>query len=311
MNSKEKDLSRRTFLVHSTLAAAGLALGHTLAHEHALAGIERNVGDAPARASSKSRAKVVLIRDRSVIKASGVVDAAIAARMIDEAVTELLGTKTADEAWKQLFRPTDRPGIKTNIYNYLPTPPDLNDLLQKRISACGPYDTPVPVTDREARTLLANRSALLNIRPVRTHHWSGIGSCLKNYIMFAETPSDYHADSCADLGSIWNLPIVKGKTRLNILLAINPLFYGRGPHNFDPRYQWNYCGIFVSRDPVAVDALGAELLRLKRISFFGEDKAVTPTKHIEVAELKHGLGVSDIGRIDVVHLGWKEEMLLG
>jgi hypothetical protein len=129
--------------------------------------------------------------------------------------------------------------------------------------------------------------------------------------MFAETPSDYHADSCADLGSIWNLPIVKGKTRLNILLAINPLFYGRGPHNFDPRYQWNYCGIFVSRDPVAVDALGAELLRLKRISFFGEDKAVTPTKHIEVAELKHGLGVSDIGRIDVVHLGWKEEMLLG
>ena len=128
--------------------------------------------------------------------------------------------------------------------------------------------------------------------------------------MFVTNPSDYHADSCADLGSIWNLPIVKGKTRLNILLALNPLFYGRGPHNFDPRYQWNYCGIFVSRDPVAVDALGAELLRLKRINHFGEDKAVTPTKHIEVAETRHGLGVSDRGRIDLVRLGWKEDILL-
>jgi hypothetical protein len=128
--------------------------------------------------------------------------------------------------------------------------------------------------------------------------------------MFAGNPSFYHPDSCADLGAIWNLPILKGKVRLNILLALTPLFYGRGPHNFDPRFQWNYCGIFVSRDPVAVDALGAELLRLKRIDHFGEDKAVTPTKHIQLAETKFGLGVSDMKRIDLVRLGWKEAILL-
>ena len=61
---------------------------------------------------------------------------------------------------------------------------------------------------------------------------------------------------------------------------------------------------------MAVDALGAELLRLKRIDNVGEDKAVTPTKHIEMAELRHGLGVSDLKRIDLVRLGWKEKILL-
>jgi hypothetical protein len=109
---------------------------------------------------------------------------------------------------------------------------------------------------------------------------------------------------------MWNLPIVKGKTRLNILVALTPQFYGRGPHSFDPRHVWTYGGMFVSKDPVAVDALGAELLRLKRIAFFGEDKAVTPTKHIEYAETRHGIGVADLKRIDLVRLGWQEEMLI-
>jgi hypothetical protein len=60
-----------------------------------------------------------------------------------------------------------------------------------------------------------------------------------------------------------------------------------------------------------VDALGAELLRLKRVSFFGEDRAVTPTKHIAVADTKHGLGVSDLSRIDLVRIGWEEQILFG
>ena len=114
------------------------------------------------------------------------------------------------------------------------------------------------------------------MRPVRTHHWAGVGGCLKNYIMFVEEPSDYHPDSCADLGAIWNLPIVKGKTRLNVLLALTPQFYGRGPHASTPGMSGPTAGLFVSKDPVAVDALGAELLRLKRLEFFGEDKPVTP-----------------------------------
>ena len=310
MTRENGKFSRREFLKDTTLVAAGVALGHTLLAEEAIGEVKQAARKDQTNSAVQSRTKVVLIRDKNVITAAGTVDAAVAARMIDEALCELLGSRKPEDAWKQLFGPNDVVGIKTNVYAYLPTPPELNDLLKKRLAACGLSEASIPVTDREAHTLLADRTAILNIRPVRTHHWSGIGGCIKNHIMFVKNPSDYHSDSCADLGTIWNLPILKGKTRLNILLALNPLFYGRGPHNFDPRYQWNYCGIFVSRDPVAVDALGAELLRLKRIDHFGEDKAVTPTKHIEMAELRHGLGVSDLKRIDLVRLGWKEEILL-
>jgi hypothetical protein len=252
----------------------------------------------------------VLVRDPKVLQADGKVDPVVMARMLDDAICALLGTKTALEAWQQLFKPTDKAGIKTNEYTYLRTPLEVEQLLKQRIAACGIAEASIPVTDRAARTLLADRTALVNVRPVRTHHWSGIGGCLKNPIMFVERPDEYHSDSCSPLGAIWLLPILKGKVRLNILLALRPLFYGRGPHNFDPRFQWNYGGLFMSTDPVAIDALGAELLRLKRIEHFGEDRPVTPTKHIQVADTKYGLGIADLARIDLVKLGSKEDLLL-
>jgi hypothetical protein len=291
MNREGTILSRRRFLQGSALALMATGLGLR--------------GQAPKR-----RAKVVLIRDPKVLLADGKVDPAVMARMLDEAICALFATATAQEAWKKLFTPTDRAGIKSNEYGHLRTPVEVEQILKKRIAACGIAEDAIPVTDRAARTLLADRTALVNVRPVRTHHWSGIGGCLKNPIMFVEKPEDYHADSCSPLGAIWLLPILKGKVRLNILLALRPLFYGRGPHAFDPRFQWNYGGLFMSTDPVAVDALGAELLRLKRIEHFGEDRPVTPTKHIQAADTKYGLGVSDLSRIDLIKLGNRENLLL-
>ncbi len=304
MSRGNAGITRRHFLANASFAAAGLALGRSAA-------LSGSAPEAPLAAVAGPRSRAVLVRNSAAITKGGDVDAKVAMQMIDDGVKALLQVPTAVAAWQKLFSATDKAGIKTNVYNYLPTPPALAELLRLRLGVCGLDPAAIPVTDREARVKLADRTALLNIRPVRTHHWSGIGSCIKNYIMFADTPSDWHADSCADLGGIWNLPIVKGKTRLNVLLALNPYFYGRGPHNYDARFQWNYCGVFISTDPVAVDALGAELLRLKRVAYFGEDRTVTPTKHIAMAEQRHGLGVADLQRIDLVKLGWKDDMLLG
>jgi len=105
--------------------------------------------------------------------------------------------------------------------------------------------------------------------------------------------------------------VVKGKTRLNVLVALTPQFYGRGANYFDRRYVWPYKGILVGTDPVAVDAVGAELLRLKRIAFFGEDREldVAPL-HIAEADKKYHLGVSDLGRIRIARVGWMEGALV-
>lgn len=304
MNNDIPWLTRRRFLSNATLAAAGLALGRSAA-------LPSIITDSSVTPATGLRSRAVLVRDPNVFTKKGEIDHHVAMRMIDDGVAALMETPSPDAAWRQLFAPGDKAGIKTNVYWVLPTPPELTEKLRLRMAVCGIDPESVAVTDREARLMLADRTALLNIRPLRTHHWSGIGSCIKNYIMFAETPSDWHTDSCADLGGIWNLPVVKGKTRLNILLALNPYFYGRGPHSYDARFQWNYSGVFVSTDPVAIDALGAELLKRKRIATFGEERTVTPTKHIEMAEKRHGLGVADLKRIDLITLGWKEHLLLG
>ena len=154
-------------------------------------------------------------------------------------------------------------------------------------------------------------TALINVRPLRTHNWSGVGSLIKNYIMFVDTPESYHGDSCADLAKIWKLPSVEGKTRLNILVVLTPLFHGIGPHHYNPKYTWAYKGLLVGFDPVAVDATGVRILQAKRRAFFEEDRPLNPPpKHVFLADTRHHLGTADPEKINLVRLGWQEDSLI-
>ncbi len=257
------------------------------------------------------RSKVVLVRHPDVLDKSGRINSKVLQQMLDDAVTNLVGVKDPVEAWKRLVKPTDLVGIKTNVWAFLPTPREVEEAIQSRLIDAGVKPENIPINDRQAHTVLATCTALINVRPVRTHWWSGIGGCIKNYIMFVTNPSNYHTDACSPLGSIWHLPTVKGKTRLNILLALTPLFHGRGPHHYDPRYVWQYKGIFVGFDPVAVDAMGLRLIQAKRLQFFGKEIALeTPPKHIVVADKKYKLGTSDPKQIEFVKLGWAEDALI-
>jgi hypothetical protein len=275
----------------------------------ALAGAAGLGSGRPAQAQAKSR--VVLIRDEHAIEANGAVNAQVVQQMLDQAVAKLLGTDKAAEAWKQVVKATDQVGIKSNVWAPLPTPKEVEAAIKQSVIAAGVPEGQVRIDDRGARTTLANCTALINVRPLRTHHWAGVGGCLKNPITFVPKPQDYHGDSCADLGAFWKLPIIKDKIRLNILVVLTPQFHNRGPHHFDPRYVWPYKGLLVSQDPVAVDAVGVKLLAAKRRSYFDEDRPFpTRTKHIQVAAEKHGLGVSDLEQIELVKLGWEEDLLI-
>jgi hypothetical protein len=146
---------------------------------------------------------------------------------------------------------------------------------------------------------------------MRSHHWSGVGSLLKNYIMFVPRPDQYHGDSCADLATIWNKPHVKGKTRLNVLVLLTPQFHCVGPHSFHPKYVWQYYGLMVGFDPVAVDATGLRIIQAKRREFFAEDRPLSPpAKHIMLADTRHGLGTADPRKIDLVKFGYDEDILI-
>ena len=267
----------------------------------------------PHSAKAQAKIRVVVIRNMGVVGPNSEINRNILQAMLDESACILTGEKETRLAWQSMFTKADIVGIKTNAWRYLPTPKELEGVIQQSLLDVGIPSGNISIDDRGVldNPVFNKATALVNVRPVRTHHWSGVGSCLKNYIMFVRQPSAYHDEGCSDLGKIWTYPVVKGKTRLNILCALTPQFFGRGANFFDRRYVWPYKGLIVGTDPVAVDAVGAELLRRKRIAHFGEDRAldVQPV-HISVADKKYKLGVSELSRIEIVKLGWQEEVLL-
>lgn len=269
---------------------------------------------APRRAAAAGgEARVVLVRDKDVLDEQGRPVAEVLARMLDDAVAAIGGVKDPAEAWRRLLSPEDTVGVKSNSWFFLPTPPELEEALVRRIRGVGVPPSRISVRDHGvlADPVFRESTALINARPMRTHHWAGVGSCIKNYIMFSPDPPSWHGDSCADLGGLWDLPIVRGKTRLNVLVLLAPLFHGTGPHHFNARFTWKYHGLLVGTDPVAVDATGLEILRAMRRRHFGaEEPFAVPPKHIELAEKKFRLGVADRSRIRVEKLGWTEGALI-
>jgi hypothetical protein len=233
--------------------------------------------------------------------------------MLDEALSTLLAEKEPIQAWKQVIKPSDVVGIKSNIMNYLPTTTEVEQIIKRRVLDVGVPEENIGIDDRGVRKnpVFQKATAIINVRPARTHHWSGIGGCIKNPIMYSSRPSDYHSDSCADLATLWDHFDLRKRVKLNILLMLNPQFHSVGPHSYANKYVWEYKGILVSQDPVAVDAVGLRIIQAKRLEYFGEDKPLqTPAKHIRLADTRHHLGVSDPNKIELIKLGWTDKILI-
>jgi hypothetical protein len=312
--NKERGLTRRAFLSGTAGAALASAAGLSAGCDRLRPAADkaREQGSIPENPAKQKRSKVVLVRDPEVLGPGRKPDPAILARMLDDAVAELLG-RPSDEAWRSLIRPDDMVGIKSNVWQFLPTPKEVEEAIQERLRWVGVTEDRMSVDDRGVRSnpVFEKATALINVRPLRTHNWSGVGSCIKNYIMFSAIPFSWHVDSCANLGGLWELPMVKGKTRLNVLVMLTPLFHGKGPHHFQAKYTWPYNGLIVGTDPVAVDATGVRILEEKRKEHFGKEEPLSvPPKHIRVAETRYHLGVSDPDRIEVKKIGWMQGVMI-
>jgi hypothetical protein len=295
-NSK---LTRRDFIKTTGTVALGAAVG------------------LPAMAQETTeevvKSKVVLVRNPDAVGKEGKLNGEILHQMMDEAVTTLFGNEDPIACWKQIIKPEDIVGIKSNVWRYLPTPADLEQYLKKRVMDAGVPDKNIDIDDRGVldKPIFKEATALLNIRPMRTHAWSGVGSLIKNYIMFVPYPQNYHGNSCAYLGAVWTIPATVGRTRLNVLVMLTPQFHTAGPHHYDDVYTWTYGGLLVSTDPVAADTIGLKILQAQRKLYFGEDKPLKPVAHhIAFADTKYNLGTSDMNKIDLIRLGWDEGILI-
>ncbi|MFH1892819.1 MAG: DUF362 domain-containing protein [Candidatus Zixiibacteriota bacterium] len=291
-------ITRRDFIRGATFAALGAALPLPLLADDA---------------KPVAKTRVALVRNPNVFDKEGGIDPKVISKMMDDALTALFEAEKPIDVWKGLFKPDDVVGIKSNEWGPLPTPEALEEYFRLSLLQVGVDEKNIDIDDRGVlrSRVFKGSTALINARPMRTHHWSGVGSLLKNYIMFTPSPPSYHDNYCADLAKLWDLPMVQGKTRLNVLVMLTPLFHGVGSHHFDPEYTWKYGGLLVGTDPVALDSVGLQILQAKRLAYFGENKPLRPTAHhIRLADTRHGLGVSDLDKIELTKIGSIEDALI-
>jgi len=290
-DKKKKTITRRQFISNTSMAVVGSTL---------FLGAPASIFPGP---KEDKKSTVVLIRNKDVLDANGTPNSSVVLEMLDKAVTTITGKNDPVEGWKTFIKPTDIVGIKTNVWGALPTTSQVEEALKKRVMDVGVKESDIGISDRGVLRdpVFKKATALINARPMRTHHWAGVGSLIKNYIMFVPDPYNYHADACADLGKIWQLPQVKGKQ-----------FHNVGPHGFSPRHVWKYYGLLVGFDPVAIDSIGVQIIQAQRKVHFGEDRPLNPPpKHILMADTRYHLGTADPNKIDLIKIGYDKDILIG
>lgn len=250
-----------------------------------------------AQAKSKPVTTVVVVRSKDVLGKDGNVNKAVLEQILDKGMGELSGKKSVEEAWKLYFRPEDAVGVKISKMITV-THQELSDAIIQRVSKVGVAK--VEAWDRDAKKP-EEFTALINVPGMKSHWLSGVAFSIKNYAGCHPKPSQYHADSCADLAAMWQIPALKGKTKLVIIDGLRVLYNG-GPQ-VDPRYMWDFGGLILGTDPVAVDTVCLNIIQKKRNETQPPEWIISPPpKHIEVADKKYGLGTSDLSKIKVVNL---------
>jgi hypothetical protein len=326
-------LTRRDFLRDTALGAAGVALGAAGCSPFKETGHEPVVGESlPA-----GKSRVVLVREEDVLGDDGTPREDRLGEMLERAMLELTGESESRAAWARFFKPDDVVGVKINVM-MTPTAPELSRSVVRGIMSVGVREQNIILWDRNdagyglegatvrnekfgydskslSRIVTDKATALVNVPGTKVHWLAGVAVALKNLVGAVtniNVPDIWvaykiHGDSCAECASIPAIRAIRDKSRLVVVDALRPLFHG-GPQ-VNPRYLWPYRGIIVSVDPVAVDAVCVKILEAKRRKYKGEDWPISPPpKHVFTAEQKYKLGHADMENIELVKLGWQEEI---
>ncbi len=293
MTHRRSTVTRRDF-VRGTVAAAigastaGLALGQS-------------------KPRPKRQAKVLIVRDEKATNDRHLADAGVLRAMLATTLVGVTGQKTLSDAWRALVTPKDVVGlVATDHLN--PTHPELIEVVRATLVEAGIPDKQI-VLAQGGPTKPAAATALIALPALKAHWLTGIGTVMKNYIMFSGSPSSYHDAASARLGEIWLRPEVKGKTKLVLVDALRPLC-DKGPQP-DPRYMWDYRGLIAGIDPVATEAVCLKIITNKRQALRHEPWPLSPPPLcVAAADEVFGLGTSRLDEITIEPRGYSTDLLV-
>ena len=151
---------------------------------------------------------------------------------------------------------------------------------------------------RYSKIVTRDVNVIINVPVMKHHAMTGVSGCLKN-LAFGSVdntrrfhPSPLHCDPA--IADVFDHEILKDKVVLNIVDGLLASFDG-GPV-YDPKGEWKYGGILMSRDPVALDHVLLQSIGEKREKM--ELSSITRlSNHIRTA-WRAGIGTNDLDEMD-------------
>lgn len=144
--------------------------------------------------------------------------------------------------------------------------------------------------------------ALISVPVLKDHDIAGVSIGMKNFYGAIYNPNKFHGNRCDPyVADLCSHPMIKDKLRLIVCDASRVQLHN-GPA-FYPKYAWEYGGLLVSRDPVALDYIGWRIIEkrrkqigLKSLKMEGRE----PTYITSAAKLK--LGHADMKYIQKIEI---------
>lgn len=331
-NDAADALSRRDFLRKSALAASAAALGsHLLGVPTHLLAQAAAAPAAPAPPEERPKSRVVVITHPEALLKDYLANGPQLGKMIERAVRELTGTDSEKKAWATVAAAGDRISMKTtraageNLKTHDEIPAyiarrlaevagvdkekirswDRMDLKPAEMELSDPYTLPTRGKETRLRAaLVKDVTAIINLPVLKMHSGTGASIAMKNHFGSINNPSAFHGwdlgDMAKSIAELNNLDPIKKRTRLVVVDATRPLYDG-GP-NDKPDFRWNFNGLIVGTDPVAVERVALDILDQKREEARGSPwPAIDARKVVEWAE-KIGVGNASLNRIDLVRI---------
>lgn len=325
--SPDTGISRREFLGRTAAIGAGLATGGVLA-----ASARRLLAQATTDTKAdRPRSRVIVVTHPEVLVRKYEANAPVLNRIVERAVRELTGAATEKKAWQTIATTGDRVSMKTTraAGKNLKTHDEIAAYLSKRLvelagvdkdkvrawdrgdlkgadlELSDPYTLPTRKKATHLRAaLVKDTTAIINLPVLKSHSGTGASVALKNHFGSINNPSAFHGwtrgDMPLSIAELNALDPIKSRTRLVVVDATRPLYNG-GPHD-KPEYRWNFNGIIVGTDPVAVEAVGLQILEKKREEAKGAPWPLTDAHKVIAHATKLNLGTADLKRIDLVRI---------
>ncbi len=145
-------------------------------------------------------------------------------------------------------------------------------------------------------------TASVSLAVLKDHGLAGVTAGMKNYFGAIHNPNKYHDNNCNPfIAELFGTPTIRDKHKISILDALK-VQYHRGPSSH-PKWAENYGALILSRDPVAADTIGWQIIKKlrKKKGLPSLEEEQRPPKYLDTAE-RMGLGTSNLKNITIIEI---------